>query len=91
MGSDTVDLGLRDGSHADLIKGSCEERGEGRNEDYVPVSAGQSDSHADHVLLGNEALDKPVGEGVLVGEGEGGILGVSIKSHNAVIALPQLD
>ena len=88
MGPDTVNLCQRNGTHTDLIEGSREERGKGRNEDDIPISAGQSDSHTDHILLGNEALDKPVRECVLVGEGIGRVLGVSIKGDNAVKGFP---
>ena len=91
MRPNAVDLGLRNGSHSDLVKGSREEGGKGRDEDNVPVPTGQSDSHAYHVLLGNKTLDESLGELILVGEGKGRVLGVAIQGYNTIIVLSQFD
>ena len=91
MRADKVDLGLRDGTHADLVESPSEEGSKGAAEDNVAVSAGQSDAHAHQVLLGNEALHVAVVEGLLVGEREGGVLGVTVQGHDARVTLAQLD
>ena len=88
MRSNAIDLSLRDGTHANLIKSSRKESSKGRNEDDVPVSTAQPNPYSDHVLLGNETLHKPVGEGILVGQGKSGVLGVPIQSHDSVKVLP---
>ena len=86
-----VDLSLGDSTHADLVEGSGEEGGERAAENDVPVTTGQPYAHATDVLLGDEALHIAIREGLLVGEGEGGVLGVTIQSHNAIVALPEFD
>lgn len=45
---------------------------------------------ADHVLLSDEALDVAVGERLLEGLGEGGVLGVSIQGHDSLAGPAQL-
>lgn len=90
MGAHEVDLGLGDGTHADLVKSTGEEGGEGTTEHYVPVPAGQPDTNTTDVLLGNEALDIAVGESFLVCEGEGGVLGVPIEGNDTLVVLSQL-
>ena len=42
------------------------------------------------VLLGDEALDVALGEGLLEGLGEGGVLGVSVHGHHPLAGLSQL-
>ena len=91
VGPDKVDLGLGDGPHADLVEGPSEEGGKGAAEDDVAVPAGQPDAHAHQVLLGDEALHVALREGVLVGEREGGVLGVPVQGYDAGVALAQLD
>lgn len=86
-----VDLSLGDGTHPDLVEGPGEEGSKGAAEHNVPVTTGQPDSHATDVLLGNEALNVTIREGLLVGEGESGVLGVSIQCHKAIVALPEFD
>ena len=90
MRSHKVDLGLGNGSHADLVEGTCKESRKGAAEDNVPVTAGHSDSHTANILLGNEALHIAIREGILVGQGEGGVFGVSIESHDAIVVLAEL-
>ena len=89
MRAHKVDLSLRDGSHSDLIKGTSEEGGESAAEDDVSVPASETDSYSTQVLLCDEALDIAIGEGLLVGEREGGVFGVSIKSNNAIKTLSE--
>ena len=89
MGSNAVDLGLRDGSHANLVESSREEGSKGGDEHDVPVPATESDPHPAHVLLSNEALHEAVGKRILVGEGKGRVLRVSVQSNDAVKVLPQ--
>ena len=91
MRSNKVDLRLGNGSHADLIERPSEEGSERAAEDDVAVSAGQPDAHTHQVLLGDEALHVAVVEGLLVGEREGGVLGVAVQGHDAGEALAQLD
>lgn len=91
MRAHEIHLGLGDGAHADLVEGTREESGEGAAEHDVPVPAAEPDAHAADVLFSDEALHIAVGEGVLVGEGEGGVLGVSVESHNTLVVLAKLD
>ena len=90
MGTHKVDLSLGDGSHANLIECTSEEASKRADKDDVSIPAGQSDAHANQVLLGNEALDVALWEGLLVGEGEGGILGVPIGGDDSRVVLSQL-
>lgn len=85
-----VDLCLRDGSHSDLIKGTGEESGKGATEYDIPVPASETNTDSAEVLLGDEALNVAIGEGLFVGEGEGGVLGVSVQSNDALKVLSQL-
>ena len=85
MGADKVDLSLGDGSHADLVKGTGEECSKGAAEDNVPIPASEPNADANQVLFSNEALNVAIGEGLLIGEGEGGVLGVSVKSQDAIV------
>ena len=80
MGSHQVDLGLRYGSHANLIESAGEERCKGTAEDDVTIPAREPNPDTHQVLLSDEAFNVAVVEGFLVGEGEGGVLGVSVKS-----------
>jgi len=82
-----VDLGLGNGAHPDLVEGTCEEGGKGAAEDDVPVSTGQADAHSSNVLFCDEALHVALVKRLLVSEGEGGVLGVSIQSHDTVVVL----
>lgn len=91
MRANKVDLCLRDGAHADLVKRAGEEGGKGTAEHDIPVPTAQPDSHTNDILLCDEALDVTLVEGVLVGEGEGGVLGVAIKSHYTIKVLSELD
>ena len=91
MRSNAVNLCLRDGPHADLVEGSCEKGGEGRDKNDVTASAGQPDPHTHHVLLGDEAFDETVAKRFLVGESKGGVLGVSIEGHDAIKVFPKFD
>lgn len=86
-----VDLSLGNGTHTDLVKSSREEGGKSAAEHDVPVAAGQANAHTTDVLLGNEALDIAIREGILVGEGEGRVLSVSVKSNNAFKVLAKFD
>ena len=75
--ADKVDVGLRDGAHTNLVKGSCQERCERAHEHDGAVTGRRTDRHADEVLLGDVALDETVGEGVLVERyGDRGLLTV---------------
>ena len=90
MGADKVDLGLGDGSHADLVEGTGEECGKGAAEDDVPVPASKPNANANQILFRNEALDVAIGERLLVGEGEGGVLGVAVQSQDATVVSAEL-
>ncbi len=87
MGSNKVNLRLRDGPHANLVETSREESRKGAAEDHVSVATGQANPHAADILLCDETLHVALGEGVLVGEGEGRVLRVSIQGHDAVETL----
>lgn len=91
MRSHKVSLSLRDGAHTDLVKTPGKEGSEGATEDDVPVPASQTNAHTADVLLGNEALDVAIGECVLVSEGEGGVLCVTIQCYNTIVVLPKLN
>ena len=91
MGPHKVHLSLGDGAHADLIKGAGKEGGEGAAEDDVPVPTAEPDAHATDVLFGDEALHVAIGEGVLVGEREGGVLGVSVQGYDTLVVLAEFD
>ena len=90
MRANKVDFSLGNGSHSNLIQGTGEEGSKCRHNDNVPVTATESNPDAHHVLLGNETLDKSLGATVLVGEGERGVLGVTIKSYDSGEVLSQL-
>ena len=68
----------------DLVKSLGKESGKGTAEHHVAVPSAQAYAHAHQVLLGYEALHKALGEGILVGDGKGGVLGVPIQSHQVV-------
>lgn len=86
-----VDLRLGNCTHSDLVESSREEGRKGAAEHDVPVATGQADAYAADVLLSDEALHVALGEGFLVCEGEGGVLGVSIESNNAFKVLAEFD
>lgn len=90
MRSHKVDLCLWDGSHSDLVKGTGEESSKRAAENDVPVPAPETDSYPAEVLLSDEALNVALREGFLVGEGEGGVFGVSVQSYDAIKVLSQL-
>ena len=90
MGSNKVAVGLRDGAHSNLVVGTGEEAGEGGTDDNVAVSAGHPDADPDQILLGDEALHEAVRESVLVSQGEGGVLCVSVQGNDIGTALPKL-
>lgn len=78
MRAHKVDLGLRDGSHPDLIKRASEESGKSATEDDVPVPARQTDPHSRDVLLCYETLNITLIKCLLIGEGEGGVFSIPI-------------
>ena len=57
MAAGTVDVGLRDGAHPELVEGPGEEGGERGDEGNGPTAAPGADRHTDQVLLSDEALD----------------------------------
>ena len=61
-----LDICKRDRRHANLIGGAREEGGERRDERYRALATAEADAHADHILLGDVALD--VALGILFGE-----------------------
>ena len=91
MRSYKVDLGLRDRSHPDLIECAGEESGKGAAKYDIPVAAAESNSDATKVLLSDETLNVAIRKGLLVGEREGGVLGVTIQSEDAIKVLSKLD
>ena len=91
MRSHKVDLSLRDGSHSDLVKSTSKESSKGTAEHHISITTGQSDSNTTEVLLGNETLDVTIGEGILVGEREGGVLSVTIQSNDTIVRLAKFD
>ncbi len=88
--SHEVDLSPGNGTHSDLVKGTGEESSEGAAEDNVPVTTRHANPHTTDILLSNEALHIAIVEGLLVGERESGVLGVSIQSNDAIEALSKL-
>lgn len=50
---------------------------------------GGPDRRAYHVLLGDEALNVAVGEGLLEGLGESRVLGVSVEGHHSLAGLAE--
>lgn len=91
MRTHKVDLSHGDGAHSDLVKGTREEGSKGTAEDNVPVTTGQPNAHTTDVLLCDEALYVAIGEGILVGEGEGGVLSVTVQGKDSLVVLTQLD
>ena len=91
MRANKVDVGLGNGTHADLVIGPRQEARESTDEHHLAVTASATDADANQVLLSDEALDEAVGEGILVGDGEGGVLGVSIQSNHVGVVLSKLD
>ena len=61
MRTDDIQICLRNHAHPQVVKGPGEEGGEGRGEGDSSIPARYSDPYSDHVLLADEALDKPVG------------------------------
>ena len=45
----------------EVVEGPCEEGGEGGGEGDGSVPAGHANANTEHVLLADEALDKPAG------------------------------
>jgi len=62
MGSDHVEVALRDSSHPDLVHRAREEGREGGAEGDGAVTRTAAHRYSHHVLLGNEALYKAVWE-----------------------------
>lgn len=56
MGAAEVDVALRDGSHAELVKCSGEERCKGAGENHVAVPHGTTDRHT-HLQGGGRKKD----------------------------------
>lgn len=61
MRSDAGNVGLRDGTHAELVESSGEESGESRDIRNGAVTASGSDGYSHQVLLGDETLDVTLG------------------------------
>lgn len=80
---DEVHVRLADGAHADLIEGAREERGERGHEGDGAVAASGADGDSDEILLGDEALDVPLGERFLQLVGERRVLRVTIEGDDA--------
>ena len=91
VGANKVAVGLRDSSHTDLIECTSEEACEGAAEDNVAITASHSHAHADKILLSDEALHIAIGECILVGQREGGVLGVTIHGDDTLTRFTQLD
>lgn len=91
MRANKVDVGLGDGTHADLIVSPRQETSKGAHEHHIAVTAGATDAHTNEILLSDEALDESVWEGILVGDGKGGVLGVSVQGHDIGDGLAQFD
>ena len=90
MGAHKVDLCLGNGSHPDLVKGTGEESRKGRHKHDVAVAATETDPDSHHILLGDEALYESLWAAVFVGDGERGVLCVSVESYDSGVVLPQL-
>ena len=76
-----LEVGARDRRHADVVEGARQEAGEGRDERDLAARR-QADRDADHVLLGDEALEVALrvrGEEAL---GEGRVLGVAVDHRD---------
>ena len=89
VGSDAFDVGLRDGSHANLIESPGEESGEGADEGHRAATAAASNTNTDQVLFGDETLNEALWESLLEGDSECGVLRVTIHGHYASAALTE--
>ena len=69
------------GGHANLVIGARKEAGEGVEENAVLPPGGQANAGADHILLGDVALEEAVGIRLLEDLGEGGIFDVAAHGH----------
>ena len=63
-----VCIGLGDGPHSNLVEGPGQEAGKGWDKWHGSPSGSTADPDPNQILLGNEALDEPVREGILRGK-----------------------
>src|SRR5262249_22551720 len=91
MRADTFDVGLRYGSHSQMIEGSREERGECRTKGYGSLSTAAADGKADEILFGDIALDISVGKLLFVCFGESAVFGVAVHGDHSIAGTAQLD
>ena len=90
MGADKVAVGLRDGTHPNLVVGPREKAGKGSTENDVAISTSHPNADANQILLSNKALNETLWESILVSDREGGVLSVSIQGNHTWTALSQL-
>lgn len=91
MRATEVDIGLRDGSHTDLIEGTRPEGCKSAGEGHTAITTRHTDSHIGQILLGDEALDETVRESVLELLRVRRVLDIAIESHYSLIILAQFD
>src|SRR5438067_6865411 len=84
MGTAKLDVALADRRHADLVISAREKAGEGCRKGYLAASC-QPHRHSDHVLLRDITFDETLWRYTCELLGVGGILYVSIKTHDAMI------
>lgn len=90
MRAATLNIRLRYGRHPQLVRGPCEESGKSADKGHRPGPGRYPYSHADQVLLGDEALHEPARETVPELDGVGRVLGVAVQGKNAVVAVAEL-
>ena len=90
MGADKVGVSLGDSSHSNLIGSAREEGRECRGESNGSVSASSTDSDTSEELLGDEALAESFGVFLHEIDGEGRVLGVSVKSDDSIARVAEL-
>ncbi len=88
MGSDQLDVGPADGGDPDEVIGAREEARERRRKRDLPLG-GQTHRGADHILLGDEPLKKPLGALLLELVRVGGVFHVAIHRHHQRVRLAQ--
>lgn len=65
MRPSTVEVSLRNGSHAELVKCSSEESCKSTTESYSSIPSGTADANSNQVLLSNVAFYVAIGVGNL--------------------------
>ena len=60
MRATEVDVGLRDGAHADLIVSAGQEAGECTDKRHSAMAGGAADTYTNQILLSDKTLHKPI-------------------------------